>query len=101
MDRVNGKMLQHLPGADVEMPPPLALRTLQLAHALRAAEGHLERLAVPCGKVVVREHQVVSADEAAIRAEAQAQADALALRVAADPIHKELALLQAMAAGQL
>jgi 5-methylthioadenosine/S-adenosylhomocysteine deaminase len=42
-----------------------------------------------------------SADEAAIRAEAQEQAEAVGRRVAADPVHKGMALMKAMEAGQL
>jgi hypothetical protein len=40
-----------------------------------------------------------TADEDAVRAEAQAPADALARRVVADPVHKGMALLDAMEAG--
>jgi hypothetical protein len=42
-----------------------------------------------------------SADEAAIRAEAQEQAKAVAHRVTADPVHKGMALMKTMEAGQL
>jgi 5-methylthioadenosine/S-adenosylhomocysteine deaminase len=66
-----------------------------------AASGREVRTVMVGGKVVVRDHQVVTADEPAVRAEAQVQAETLALRVVADPIHKELSLLQAMAAGRL
>jgi hypothetical protein len=40
-------------------------------------------------------------DEAAIRATAQEQAKALSRRVAADPLHRGMALNKAMAADQL
>ena len=53
------------------------------------------------GRVLVRDGKVLAADEAAIRAEAQEQAEALAWRVAADPVHKRMALLDAMEAGQV
>ena len=53
------------------------------------------------GKVLVRDGKVLIADEAAIRAEAQVQAEEVARRVAADPVHKDMALLDAMEAGQL
>jgi hypothetical protein len=53
------------------------------------------------GRVLVRDGQVLTADEGAIRAEAQVQAEEVARRVAADPVHKEMALLAAMEAGQL
>jgi 5-methylthioadenosine/S-adenosylhomocysteine deaminase len=66
-----------------------------------AGSGHEVRTVVIAGQVVVRDGQVLTADEAAIRAEAQAQAEAVARRVAADPLHQEMALMAAMAAGQL
>ena len=53
------------------------------------------------GKVLVRDGVVLTADEAAIRAEAQMQAEEVARRVAADPVHEGMALLGAMEAGQL
>ena len=45
--------------------------------------------------------EVTTADEGAIRAEAQVQAEEVARRVAADPAHKEMALLEAMEKGLL
>jgi len=53
------------------------------------------------GKVLVRDGEVLVADEATVRAEAQVQAEMLAQRVAADPVHKEMALLGPMAKGLL
>ncbi len=53
------------------------------------------------GVVLVRDGEALVADEAAVRAEAQEQAEEVARRVAADPVHKEMALLEAMEAGQL
>ena len=41
------------------------------------------------------------ADEVTARAEAQVQAEEVARQVAADPVHREMALLKAMVAGQL
>jgi len=66
-----------------------------------AASGHEVRDVMVAGRLVVRAGRVLTADEAAIQAEAQAQAGALARRVAADPVHREMALMGAMAAGQL
>jgi len=43
--------------------------------------------------------KVLMADEAAVRGDAQAEE--VARRVAADPVHKDMALLAAMEAGQL
>jgi hypothetical protein len=56
---------------------------------------------IVAGKVLVRDGVVLTADQAAIRAEAQAQAESLAQRVAADPVHQGMALLEAMEVGQL
>jgi hypothetical protein len=53
------------------------------------------------GKVLVREGVVQTADEADIRATAQQEAQALAHRVAADPVHEGMALMEPMAAGYL
>jgi 5-methylthioadenosine/S-adenosylhomocysteine deaminase len=65
------------------------------------ASGHEVRTVMVAGRVLVRDGVVLAADEGAIRAEAQVQAEAVARRVAADPVHTEMALLQAMEAGQL
>ena len=53
------------------------------------------------GKVLVRNGEVLVADETAVRAEAQVHAEKVARRLAADPVHKEMALLTAMEAGWL
>lgn len=66
-----------------------------------AGTGHEVNTVVVAGRVLVRDGQVLTADEAAVRAEAQAQAQAVAERVSADPVHKGMALLEAMKKGQL
>jgi 5-methylthioadenosine/S-adenosylhomocysteine deaminase len=66
-----------------------------------AGSGHEVKTVMVAGQVLVRDGEVPVADEAAVRAEAQAQAEDVARRVAADPAHKEMALLEAMEAGQL
>jgi 5-methylthioadenosine/S-adenosylhomocysteine deaminase len=63
--------------------------------------GHEVKTVMVAGKVLVHDYAVLAADEGAIWAEAQAQAEAFERRVAADPRHKDMALMQAMAAGQL
>jgi 5-methylthioadenosine/S-adenosylhomocysteine deaminase len=63
--------------------------------------GHEVKAAMVAGRVLMRDRQVLTVDEAAIRAEAQAQAEAVARRVAADPVHRGMALLKAMEARQL
>jgi 5-methylthioadenosine/S-adenosylhomocysteine deaminase len=66
-----------------------------------AASGREVKTVMVAGRLLVRNGQVLTADENAIRSEAQVQATALAKRVAADPIHRGLALMQAMKKGQL
>jgi 5-methylthioadenosine/S-adenosylhomocysteine deaminase len=66
-----------------------------------AASGHEVRTVMVAGRVLVRDGQVLTANEATIRSEAQAQAAAMGQRVAADPVHRDMALLAAMEAGQL
>jgi len=66
-----------------------------------AASGHEVRTVMVAGRVLMHDRRVLTADESAVRAEAQEQAEALARRVAADPVHKGMALLAAMDAGQL
>jgi 5-methylthioadenosine/S-adenosylhomocysteine deaminase len=72
-----------------------------LPNLVYAASGHEVKTVMVAGRILVREGQVLTADEAAVRAEAQAQAEALAQRVAVDPAHKGMALLKAMKAGHL
>jgi 5-methylthioadenosine/S-adenosylhomocysteine deaminase len=72
-----------------------------LPNLVYAASGHEVKTVMVAGRVLVRDGQVLTADEAAVRAEAQAQAEAVARRVAADPVHKGMALLAAMEAGRL
>jgi len=66
-----------------------------------AANGSEVKTVMVAGKVLVRDGEVLTADEAAIRAEAQVQAEEIARRVAADAVHRDMALLTAMSAGKL
>jgi 5-methylthioadenosine/S-adenosylhomocysteine deaminase len=66
-----------------------------------AASGHEVKMAMVAGQVLMRDRRVLTADEAAVRADAQAQAEAVARNVASDPVHAGMALLAAMEAGQL
>ena len=66
-----------------------------------AATGHEVRTVMVAGQVLVRDGRALTADEDAIRAQAQTQAEAVARRVAADPLHRNMALLAAMEAGKL
>jgi 5-methylthioadenosine/S-adenosylhomocysteine deaminase len=76
------------------------IRTI-VPNLVYAASGHEVKTVLVAGRVLVRDGQVQTMDEAAVRAEAQLQAEAVAQRVAADPVHKKMALLSAMRAGQL
>jgi 5-methylthioadenosine/S-adenosylhomocysteine deaminase len=53
------------------------------------------------GQVLVRDGRVLTADEETVVAEAQEQAEQVAAAVLEDPVHRELALLEAMNAGKL
>ena len=66
-----------------------------------AASGHEVKTVMVAGRALVRDRRVLTADEVAVRAEAQAQAEAVARRVAADPVHKGMSLLEAMRADRL
>ena len=66
-----------------------------------AASGHEVKTVMVAGRVLVRDGVVLTADEEAVRAEAQEQAEDVARRVGADPVHRGMALLGAMEAGRL
>ncbi|MFQ5611288.1 MAG: amidohydrolase family protein [Anaerolineae bacterium] len=66
-----------------------------------AASGHEVKTVMVAGQTLVEDGRALTMDEAAVRAEAQAQAEAVARRVAADPLHRSLDLLAAMESGRL
>jgi 5-methylthioadenosine/S-adenosylhomocysteine deaminase len=66
-----------------------------------ATGGHEVKMVMVAGQVLVDDDVVITADENDVRAEDQAQAKAVGRRVAADPVHKGMALLAAMGAGWL
>jgi hypothetical protein len=49
----------------------------------------------------MRDQKILTADERVAHAEAQVETEAIAQKVATDPIHKSLALLAVMEAAQL
>lgn len=53
------------------------------------------------GKFVMRNREVLTADERAIRENAQLEGERVAAKVAADPVHTGMKLLEAMEAGNL
>lgn len=66
-----------------------------------AATGHEVKTVLVAGHVLMQDRQVLTLQEDAIRAEAQHHAEDVARRVAADPVHQDMALLAAMRAGLL
>ena len=54
-----------------------------------AGSGHEVVTVMVAGNVLVRDGEVLVADEAAVHAEAEAQAEETARRVTANPVHKE------------
>jgi 5-methylthioadenosine/S-adenosylhomocysteine deaminase len=66
-----------------------------------AGSGREVKLVMVAGKVLVEGGMILTADEGAVQAEAQAQAEMVARRVAADPVHQNMALMSAMQRGQL
>ena len=53
------------------------------------------------GNILARDGAVLTADERAVRAEAQMRVETLAEPVVADPVHKRMALFRVMEAGWL
>jgi 5-methylthioadenosine/S-adenosylhomocysteine deaminase len=66
-----------------------------------AATGREVDLVMVAGRVLLRDGRVLTADEEEVRATAQAMAEDVAAAVRRDPGHRELALMDAMARGQL
>jgi 5-methylthioadenosine/S-adenosylhomocysteine deaminase len=90
---------------DVSVPNMLPIidapvRTL-VPNLIYAGTGKEVQTMIVAGRVVMRDREVLTLSEAEVRADAQQQAELLAERVARDPLHRDLALLSAMRAGQL
>lgn len=66
-----------------------------------AATGHEVDLVMVDGRILVRGGRVLAVDEAAVREEVQQRAHEVADAVKRDPIHLDMALLQAMEEGKL
>ena len=66
-----------------------------------AGTGHEVKRVIIAGKTIVENGKVLTVDENAIRENAQIEAERVAQRVAADPAHREMVLLDNMAVGQL
>jgi 5-methylthioadenosine/S-adenosylhomocysteine deaminase len=72
-----------------------------LPNLVYAANGSEVKTVMLAGKVLVHDGVVCPVDEGAIRAEAQVQAEAVARRVTADPVHEGMALMEPMKVGYL
>ena len=67
-----------------------------------AASGHEVKTVMVAGKVLMKDRELLTLDEAAIQAEAQEQAEMLSRRVAEDvSLHGQMALMAAMRDGKL
>jgi 5-methylthioadenosine/S-adenosylhomocysteine deaminase len=66
-----------------------------------AGSGHEVKTVMVAGKLLVEDGRLLTVDETAVVIAAQEQAKLLDHRVAADPAHRNLALLSAMNANQL
>lgn len=67
-----------------------------------AASGHEVKTVMVAGKILMRDREVLTLDEAAVQAEAQEQAEMLSRRVAEDSsLHGQMALMAAMEEGRL
>ncbi len=66
-----------------------------------AATGYEVKTVIVAGQVLMRDRRVLSLQEDQVRAGAQQAADEVARRVAEDPVHRHMALLEPMRAGRL
>jgi 5-methylthioadenosine/S-adenosylhomocysteine deaminase len=76
------------------------VRTL-VPNLIYAGTGKEVQTMVVAGRIVMRDREILTLSESKVRAEAQHQAELIGERVSQDPLHRELALLSAMQAGQL
>ena len=76
------------------------IRTL-VPNLVYAANGSEVDSVMVAGRFLMRNRQMQTMDAADVMATAQREARLLGREVAADPLHREMALLTAMAAGQL
>ena len=70
-----------------------------LPNLVCAGSGHEVKLVMVAGKILMQDQNLLTADEGVVHTEAQVEAAAIPQRVAADPVHKGLALLTVMEAG--
>ncbi len=66
-----------------------------------AASGREVTTVMVAGKILVQDGLILTVDETAVISQAQTQAEMVGKRVAADPVHEQMALMAAMKAGDL
>jgi 5-methylthioadenosine/S-adenosylhomocysteine deaminase len=76
------------------------IRTL-VPNLIYAGTGHEVQSVMVAGRFLMRDRCILVADEEAVRLEAQRQGEEVARRVAADPVHRSMALLDPMQRGWL
>lgn len=76
------------------------IRTL-VPNLIYAATGAEVRHSLVNGRFLMRDRHILTADEQAIRTDAQQQAEKVAAAVATDPVHRGMKLLEAMDGGML
>jgi 5-methylthioadenosine/S-adenosylhomocysteine deaminase len=90
---------------DLRVPnlAPILLEPIRniVPNLVYAGTGHEVKTVIVAGQTLMRDRRILTVDEAAIWAEAQAQAQAFDRRVTGDPRHRDLALVRAMDNGQL
>jgi 5-methylthioadenosine/S-adenosylhomocysteine deaminase len=76
------------------------IRTI-VPNLVYASTGREVKLVMIDGRILMRDGEFFTLDADKIRAEAQSVAEQVARNVMADPVHKNMALLEPMARGQL
>jgi 5-methylthioadenosine/S-adenosylhomocysteine deaminase len=76
------------------------IRTL-VPNLIYAGTGHEVQSVMVAGHFLMRDWRILMADEEAVRLEAQRQGEEVSRRVATDPVHKGMGLLEPMHKGQL
>jgi 5-methylthioadenosine/S-adenosylhomocysteine deaminase len=88
--------------SELNLSPVLASPVRNIVpNLVYAASGREVKTVMVAGRLLMRDGELLTADEGAVRERAQAEAEAVARRVAADPVHEGMALMGAMAAGRL
>jgi len=76
-------------------------KAVSVPNLVYAATGHEVDSVMVAGRFLMRSRRILTADETAVRRDAQEAADEVMRRVLANPDHRKLALLDAMRDGRL